>query len=113
MKRETFMTGVDEPVKVFDGPFTWKNQFNVSTCQLQIYTVGRKRLALAFETSENKGMSITNGAEILWLEVIKRFGACSCFETHDGEFFDLVEINRGKASWLPVGMWDKVLEEYT
>src|SRR5690242_9211658 len=89
MNRQLFAANTKETIKIFDGLFTWENQLNVSKCRLEVYTIGRKKLAIAHEISENNGMSITNGAEILWLNVIKRFGDCSCFETYNDQSFDL------------------------
>lgn len=112
MKREKFITEDNRPVMTYHSYFKWRNQFNESVCDLKIYSYGRVRLAVAVEIPANRGMSITNGAEALWAEVTKKFGECIYLETHDGEWFDQVEINNGKASWNHIGVWDMVLMDF-
>lgn len=104
MNRVDFVTEAPlKHVKIFDGLFHWKNTMNKSICHLKVFTYGTTRIAIATElpTGENTGMSVTNGAEMLWLNVIKEHGDCECFETYDGQQFDHVEIIRGTASWSP------------
>ncbi len=100
-------------IKIFDGLFNWRNPMNNSICHLRIYTFGLTKIAIATElpTGENTGMSITNGAEMLWRAVISKYGSCECFETYDNERFDAVDvISRNQAFWSPcVGNMEEVL----
>lgn len=111
MNRYEFVTEAPlKYIKIFDGEFYWSNFINKSSCNLKVFSFGRDKIAIATESKLNPGMSVTNGAEFLWLNVIKEYGNCECFETHDGLNFDSVHIERGKATWsMCVGEMEEIL----
>jgi hypothetical protein len=115
VKRTAFIKGVKpEPHLVYRGQHVWNQRYSklVSVCLLEIYTVKRRRIAIAYEIPENTGPSITNAAENLW-NSLKGFNGLELdytFETHDGQSFDRVEINNGQATWEHVGSLNDVLE---
>lgn len=111
MKRHTYIENKPSELSlIYDGDFEWKNVMNTSFCHLKVYRFGRKQIAVATEPFINTGASVTNGAEVLWLSIILKFGDCYCFETYDGVKFDGVEIVQGKATWYSGGTWEQVLE---
>ena len=126
MKRTDFMENKPVPPTItFDGQFQWANDVNriTSTCHLTVYSLKGTKFIVAKEISANKGMSITNAAESLWINVILKFGEAVAFETHDGERYDLVNTGKityvqefngtlktsGDVTWDAVGDWDSVL----
>jgi len=93
------------------GTFEWSNGAinRESQTDIEIYRGGTGHLVIATEKDSNTGLSITNGAELMWPAILKQFhldpGTTVLIEHYkypNSETWDIVTLPNGGASWSGV-----------
>lgn len=87
-------------------------------CRLDVYRHDGATIAIVTEVAENDGCSITNGAESIHAELVRRFGPEVIHVEHYGPMsyqggrrphsYDTVVIVDGEAKWAPIEVADLV-----
>ena len=108
------------------GAFEWFNEGTrrPSRCDIEIYRSDEHHLVIATERDDNPGLSITNGAEYLWAQVLKQFrlnpAKTTLIEHYNyshRESWDIVKFlsGNGNVSWSGVrkDKMDIIMREFS